>query len=204
MTMIKAVLFDWGNVLNSHDGLNAKLANFIGVSEQKFQEAVPKSIHDWHTGLPEEIWWERMAKESGGVYRGGLYWREAFEAVVKINNGLFSVVKKLRNEGYKTAMITNAEMPNMQYIQERIVGSKYNAFDVYVYSCSPEVKEAKPKPKIYQIGLDKLQVSPGEALLVDDVEENVGGFRNMGGHGIVHKNNHQTMQELSRILGVFF
>ena len=71
-------------------------------------------------------------------------------------------------------------------------------FDLLIYSC--DVKARKPDSKIYKIALKKLKVRPEEAVFIDDKHENVNSAKKLGIHGIIFKNNKQTINELEKIL----
>ena len=207
MSMIKAVAFDWGGVLNDYTQHTYRLAQHLGLSLDMFQKAVKNHVKDFHLGLDEMEFWRRVCQEkvcqdAGVKVPSAPFWREAFDATVVINDELFSVVKVLRERGYKTLMISNTELPNKDYIEERIKNTRYDVFDVYILSCDPDVKEVKPNPGIYQIPLEILGIKPQEMVLVDDREININGLKKLGIHGILHESNNKTIKELSDLLGI--
>ena len=66
--------------------------------------------------------------------------------------------------------------------------------DVIVYS--HEVGLLKPDARIYHLVCDLLDVAPEEAVLLDDVQENVDGAKAVGMRGITFANNAQAIADL--------
>lgn len=70
--------------------------------------------------------------------------------------------------------------------------------DVIIYSC--EVGLAKPDPRIYQLLCDRLAVSPGEVVFLDDRPENVNAARELGIHALLHESTSQSIRSLDALL----
>jgi len=70
--------------------------------------------------------------------------------------------------------------------------------DVIVYS--HEEGCLKPDPRMYRAACNRLGVVPEAAVLVDDVQENVGGAIAVGMKAIVYRNNAQAIAELEAVL----
>jgi putative hydrolase of the HAD superfamily len=58
----------------------------------------------------------------------------------------------------------------------------------------------KPEAQIYQITLDRLGVSPQDAVFVDDFVENVEAARQLGLHTVHFKQHAQVVAEINKIL----
>ena len=65
---------------------------------------------------------------------------------------------------------------------------------------SAEVGLAKPNPDIYRLALERLQVTPFEAVFVDDFIENIQSAREVGMHAIHFRNSEQARDELLQLL----
>lgn len=80
----------------------------------------------------------------------------------------------------KIGLLSNAPLPFFRTLVAR--GDIERHFDATVVSS--EIGHAKPDPAMYLAILEKLGVTPGEALMIDDREENVTGAIKvgMGGH----------------------
>ncbi|MEW6566914.1 MAG: HAD family phosphatase [Chloroflexota bacterium] len=118
-----------------------------------------------------------------------------FFAGDRIDDRLVNFIRGLR-PAYKTGLITNA-WPNVRrWIEDEWRLSQ--VFDTMVISA--EVGLAKPDPRIYRLGLDRLGVAPGEALFIDDFPENVTGAVAVGLHGIRFESTDQVLADVQRRL----
>ena len=59
---------------------------------------------------------------------------------------------------------------------------------------------AKPSAKIYHIALDQLEVSPNEAVFVDDFIENIEACEKLGIKGIHFKNPEDALKQLKALI----
>jgi putative hydrolase of the HAD superfamily len=60
---------------------------------------------------------------------------------------------------------------------------------------------SKPAKAIYQLSCARLEVSPEEAIFVDDLAVNVEAAREMGMVAIHHQDNERTIRESEVLLG---
>ncbi|MEM0467283.1 MAG: HAD-IA family hydrolase [Candidatus Thermoplasmatota archaeon] len=71
------------------------------------------------------------------------------------------------------------------------------------YGLSPEKPNLratlKPDKKIYTIMLDRLDLTPGECVFIDDQKTNVVSAVEMGLYGIVFHNITQCVQDLEKL-----
>lgn len=202
MDKYKAVGFDWGNVLNDYTKHTEAMARHLRLPVAEFERVVGKHVKEFHLGLSEMEFWNRVCPDAGIEPPQEEIWRKFFDQTVVINDDLFDKVRQLKELGYKTAMISNAEPPNVDYINERIRGTSYDLFDVYVFSSDPQVKEVKPNPRIYLYACDSLEITPEQLVFIDDSKLNVEGAQANGIRSIHHTDNQKTIQELSDVLGV--
>ncbi|PWB70189.1 MAG: hypothetical protein C3F07_17460 [Anaerolineales bacterium] len=120
--------------------------------------------------------------------------RDEFFAGDIVDRELLDFIRSLRGD-YKTGLISNA----FDDLRTFIVREKFDdAFDHMVISA--EVGAAKPGARIFQIALDQLEVSPNEAVFVDDVHENIEGCEKLGIKGIHFKDPQIALQELKTLL----
>ena len=61
---------------------------------------------------------------------------------------------------------------------------------------SGDEKTAKPFPKIYEILIERHQLSPGNCVFIDDNFDNVVAAKRIGIHGIHYKSTSQLKEEL--------
>lgn len=108
---------------------------------------------------------------------------------------LVRLIRSLR-PFYLTALISNA-WPGLRGWLTDVWGIA-DAFDQI--TSSAEVGMMKPEPPIYQHALRALGVLPGQAVFVDDFEENVAGARAVGMHALHFRTTDQAIEELQRLL----
>jgi putative hydrolase of the HAD superfamily len=113
----------------------------------------------------------------------------------RIDQRLADFVRGLR-PALKTGMITNA-WPNVRRFLEN-EGHVADAFDLIVVSAEEGL--IKPDPRIYRLALDRLGVAAGDAVFVDDMEENVAAARAVGMHGIRFVGADQAIAEVRELL----
>jgi HAD superfamily hydrolase (TIGR01509 family) len=73
-----------------------------------------------------------------------------------------------------------------------------DAFDVAVISA--EVGLMKPFEEIYRLILHKLEITPQEAVFVDDMPVNVEAANTIGIHGIQFTNSQDTIDAVKKVL----
>ena len=193
---IRAVLFDWGDVLMFYDGLYRECARHFDCDEASFKAAFKEYEPLFEEGMDEMQIWSNVAKKLGKPAPAEPIWRNAFESVYNENTGLFSLISKLKTEGYKVGLVTNTETALMNFIKEK---ESYEIFDMIAYSCEPEIMSRKPKTKIFDIACKRLGIPPNQAVFIDNNSDNVAAFQIIGGKGIIYNGQspeaiHQTIR----------
>lgn len=69
--------------------------------------------------------------------------------------------------------------------------------DGYVLSYQEQL--IKPDPAIYKLLLDRYGLAAEECIFIDDIEVNVTAAEKLGIHGIVFKNQQQTMADVEKL-----
>jgi putative hydrolase of the HAD superfamily len=112
------------------------------------------------------------------------------------NDRMIEYMRELRGRGYKMAICTN----NIREweTQWRAMLPVDEIFDVVVDSAF--VGSRKPERRIYQITLERLEASPGEALFVDDIEVNCEGARELGIAAVRFRSTEQAIEEIEAAL----
>ncbi len=122
-------------------------------------------------------------------------WKEAFRYAYEPRKDVFSLASSLHRRGYKVCLLSNTEAPAAEFFLEQ----KYGFFDAVVFSSHEGIR--KPDRRIYEILLERLEVKPEQAVLVDDRKENLDGARLAGMGALLFKNLGQVKKELS-LMGV--
>lgn len=196
--MIKAVVFDLGNVILPFDVM--RLASRLTVFS-------PLSADD----LINKLWNNEIAGtfETGAlspeeyfarVTRSCQFTNLPIEKFIPVFNDIFvedpeviDLMRKLQS-GHKLGLISNTNPIHAAHIREAYPNMAL--FDQIIFS--NEVGIRKPDPGIYMKMLEALKVRAGEVVFIDDTEINVTGARNLGIRGIHYKNIKQLRQELKK------
>lgn len=198
--MIKAVIFDFGRVISAQKPASL----FQGYEEELGLE--PGVLNRVMFG--SESWGEVLVgRKAVDEYWGeigpalGLHTPEAIDAFRRryaadeaVNDGVLDLIRRLHGR-YKLAVLSNAPAGLAQWLEDwGILGF----FDVVV--CSGDEGVAKPDPAVFQLTLGRLEVSPDEAVFVDDSLGHVEAARAAGLHGIHFTTAEALAEELDGLL----
>jgi FMN phosphatase YigB (HAD superfamily) len=196
-TRIEAVLFDWGGVLieNPAPGLMAYCADALGVAVEDYVRVHNVHGEAFQKGrIAEEVFWQRVCGDlHRPLPRQKSLWGDAFRAVYRPREEVFSLARRLREKHCRTSLLSNTEVPAMQFFFE--LG--YDMFDALTFSCAEGV--AKPQREIYEVAARKLRVTPAPCVLLDDRLDFVEGARQAGMKGIVYESLEQVKEELASL-----
>jgi len=199
MAEIRWVIFDWGGVLVDDPGppMARYCSEVLGVLESDYVAAVRRYAGDFRKGLIEEqTFWQQVCGFLGAaIPKDGSLWHAAFAAVYRPKAEMFALVRKLRGDGLETALLSNTEMPAVEYYRRQ----GYDLFDEVVFSCVERMK--KPEQEIYELTLERLGCAGGEAVFIDDHELCAEAAKAVGLNAILFKSARQVKEELG-VLGV--
>jgi putative hydrolase of the HAD superfamily len=214
--MIQAVIFDYGGVLSTTpfagireferqmgypENSLAQLLFGKGASPQGPTGSIPD--HDWHlleTGrLTLDEFHERLVAKSeealGKPLDLGIYAEFLRTLGVGVHWMVVHRVRRLREEGYRTAILTNNIKEWGNYWKQSI---PIELFDLVVDSCEVELR--KPDPEIFTLTCERLAVAPEAAVFLDDTRGHVEAARSVGLHGILVRDPWKALAELDAIL----
>lgn len=117
------------------------------------------------------------------------------QGVHKRNDALLAYAEGLR-KNYKVGMLSNISPGAMDSFFSK--SERDSLFDAVVMSSEEHI--AKPHPYIFTLAAERLGLSAGECVVIDDVEENCAGADAAGMKTILYESNAQTMKELEWIL----
>ena len=197
MEPIRSVIFDWGGVLidDPRPGLLRYCAGAFGVSQDDYTPVHDSFLDEFHTGaISEQMFWQGISAELGKpAPETRSLWYEAFKAVYVPKPEVFSLATSLHDEGYKTALLSNTELPAVDFFHEL----KYDIFDVLVFSCVEGI--AKPDKKIYEITVERLGSKAERTVFIDDKPGFIQGAREAGLNAILFESTDQLKSELTRL-----
>lgn len=197
---IKAVIWDMGGVLirTEDPKPRAQLAASLGLSVRELAarvfdcEAAQLATIGKKTA---DAIWDDIRRDLKMSDEEVLEFQKQFFKGDSVDYDLLRYIDGLR-PGCKTALLSNAWTGAREFIDQRYGILRY--FDETLFSA--EVAIAKPDPTIYNLMLERLGVSAGEAIFVDDFEENVTGANEVGIHGVRFVSARQAREDINRLL----
>ncbi len=192
--MKKAFIFDWGGVLIKDPAIS--LVNYcarqLKVSPSDLKTNLKIHLRPFQLDeITEKVFWSRICKSLRIKPPTNSLWRQAADHVFKENKEIFSLLESLRISGYKTAILSDTELPMVDYFFDHAY-DRY--FDVHTFSCLEHL--VKPYPEIYLRTLKKLKVLPQEAVFIDDRQINIDGAKNVGIDTILFFDQKQLIRDL--------
>ncbi len=196
---IRAVFFDLGGVIvrTEYQTPREQLAERLGME----YDDLNRIVFDSETGHQASIGaitsvqhWEAVMKRLKRPYEEMSAIRDEFYAGDIIDRQILDFLRSLRGK-YKTGLISNAWGDLRDYLVHEKMD---DAFDHIIISA--EVGVAKPEAKIFQMALKQAEVSPNEAVFVDDFYVNIEGCEKVGIKGIHFKDASSTLKQLKLLL----
>lgn len=182
-TTIKAVVFDFGGVVATVDRtvLVQFLMGSFPISEEEANMLLKKWGRDLRQEGDEEQFWTSYADSLNVKLPTG--WLAQFHAAQACALRPFpqtlEAVKKLQEQGYQTAMLSNVTKQHAAIIRKL---GYYNLFEPALLSYAIGVR--KPDPQAYRLLLEQLSLPPSEVLFIDDQNANVVAAEKLGIQGI--------------------
>jgi len=177
---IKVITFDLDGVYFPNGKANfMESLGKLGVSEDEAKRVFLKSAEmnqEYKRGkMTDEEFWTWAVSE----WKLDMTWQEVVKLMIDgydVDEGVVSVVRKLRSLGYKTAICSNNFPARINGLQERF--GFLDDFDVVVLSY--EVGECKPSRRIFEELVRKSDVGARTIVFADDNQENVSGAKEVG------------------------
>lgn len=180
--MIKAVLFDIGDVLFNEDVPHTWLFHSCFLALRKHGKTLTWDAYDAERirlaakgPNPEDAIEESVFVQADNPIEGDLIWKEAreqYERMRKVRpygfllDGITTVLTELKPD-FRLGVVANQHPPVAEALAEYGVAE---LFDTIVIS--EAVGLFKPDPAIFRLGLDNLGVTPDEAIFVGDRPDN--------------------------------
>lgn len=201
---IKAVIFDFGNVLYRTPDLQEinKFKRWIQPTGWELIRALIESpgeseyVRDLMTGkVEEEALWELIIQHWNINPKLLRFFRKLGMSKRRLNHELLNIIPELRTQ-FKTSILSNAasDARGMYvgiYQMDKIMD------DIVI---SAEVHIAKPDLRIFTVALERLGIEAHEAIFIDDLNENIEAAKKVGLLPIWHQTNEETMRELRGML----
>jgi putative hydrolase of the HAD superfamily len=136
---------------------------------------------------------DRLCAHGVEVQPDGLSAR--MQAGLRRDDRTVRLIEELRAEGAPVALVSNA------FGRDCYAGFDLDAL-VDVVVISSEVGVRKPSRKIYAIACERLGVDPGQAVMVDDLQQNLDGAARLGIAGVLHTDAADTRKQLGERFGI--
>ena len=200
VSMIRAVIFDFGNVISAFDpGIFLRnLRPYTDRTVEEMRDLIYGS--DLHRSY-EAGWITSREFFSETARRCGLGMTEerfadAFTEIFTPIESTARLIADLKGR-YRLGLLSNTNAWHYERHIRRV--DVFPLFDSVTLSF--EVKALKPDEAIYRDALAKLGHPPEECAYIDDVEEYAAGARGIGIHGLRYTGNGELLASL-RALGV--
>ncbi|WP_305093268.1 HAD family phosphatase [Prescottella sp. R16] len=106
-----------------------------------------------------------------------------------------ALVAGLRDSGYPVALVSNA------FGRDCYAGFDLDGLADQVV-ISSEVGIRKPSRRIYTIACERLGVLPEQAVMIDDLQQNIDGAARLGIAGVLHTEAGDTRRQLAERFGI--
>jgi epoxide hydrolase-like predicted phosphatase len=197
---IQAIIFDLGGVLvrTPDFTVRQRLADRLGMSRAALEHLVFESDSGMRAQRGEidtRQHWKNVLAELNLPIQELPAFQEDFWGGDFLDIDLVNRIRGLRGT-YKTALLSNAFSDLRQVLSER--WKIDDAFDELIISS--EVGLTKPDARIYHLALERLGVTPAQAIFIDDFIHNVDSARAIGMQAIHFQNPRQIWAELENAL----
>lgn len=122
------------------------------------------------------------------------YFERAYDKQRRPNTKFITFLDEVRTTGIKTGILSNT-VAIYTPVQERAGISKVGGFDPILYSW--DVQMTKPHKEIFDLALERLNVSPEEVLFIDDKPGHLEGAREVGMRTLLFEDTDDAIKEIS-------
>ncbi|MDA3814766.1 MAG: HAD family phosphatase [Patescibacteria group bacterium] len=198
MKNIKAIIFDYGGVItNDLDELLIQdIADKFQLPYGTTLDIINKLVKPYQRGtISDEDFWNQFSEKVDKKLPNGYesLWIDKYTVEIT-DQRVLDLIKKLKTAGYVTALLSNTIPPHASFNQ------KYGFFDLFEpIVLSIETDARKPEEKIYQTMLEKLNLSPGECVFIDDKKEYSDAASKVGIYGLKFDSYEKLVNDLTML-----
>lgn len=183
--MKKTVLFDLDNTLYDYDPAHKKgliasykvLKKYMKISSDKFRRLFKFSrleIHQELSGTASShnrtLYFQRLIEKTHKTVESRLilkladaYWKNFLDRM-KLKKGVIKTLKELKKKGFKIVIISDL---TTKIQLKKLIKLKINDYIDFLVT-SEEAGSEKPHSIMFLLALNKIKVSPEEAIMVGD------------------------------------
>ncbi len=123
--------------------------------------------------------------------------KEKIESYLHVRKDVVEVIRSLKQKGYTIALLSNGSLDTFKQIS-KIFPDFDSLFDEKIISCG--IGMVKPDTEIYKYALEKMSVSPGEAVFVDDRQKNLDAANELGISTILFEGSEKLKDDIEGFL----
>jgi putative hydrolase of the HAD superfamily len=197
--MIKAIIFDYGNVIHRWDN-DIFLKEFVRLSGKDYNHVVDVIFghglhHKLETGeISDIIFFKKVTDQLNLKISQDEFFRLFSSKLFQEIKTTISLIKELK-KNYNVALLSNTNKIDFNYIIKK--SEVLPLFDAVTLSF--EVGHKKPEKEIYLDALKKLSLKPGECVYIDDIKEFSDAASRFGIHGIHYTSYENLIKELKKL-----
>jgi len=201
---IKLIIFDLWKTLAYKEGSPSYHEQIIKIFKLKFSEK--KVIKIFEHSVQTKKWKSEykayknlcknlnlpITKENINILRS---LRDKIEGQVKAYKHTIPMLKKLRKQGYKIALLSNTSIFSIRPVKKKTKIMKYIDFPMLSF----EYGNIKPSLKGFKLLLKKTKFKPNEVIMIGDkLNDDVLPERKIGINSILFKNYNQLKKDFKR------
>ena len=197
--MIKAIIFDYGNVIRKWD--NHIFLDKIVKKSNKSYEYIDSLIFSsglqdkFELGEISEIDFFRIIKKQCNLsITQKEFFKEYTDRLFEEIPSTTTLIKKLKKD-YKVALLSDTTKIDFDCLIKRL--KEFSLFDSVTLSF--ELGFAKPNKEIYLDALKKLNLKPDECVYIDDIKEYSYAASKLGMYGIHYTSYENLIKELKKL-----
>jgi glucose-1-phosphatase len=198
--MIRAIIFDFGNVICSFDIrlFQRNLLPYTDLSLDallQLREPVTELAVRYETGLMSSDEFFDEFVRLGRLSITQEQFIEAYTTIFTPIEGTFELVRRLKGR-YILGMLSNTN--EWHFVHSIRPVAIFPLFDAVTLSY--EVKAMKPARLIYDDMVKKLGVAASECIYIDDLKENVDAASRLGMYGVHYTSHEALVSELRELV----
>ena len=179
--MIKAILFDLGNVLMNFDADKIALnfqKFFPVVDAKRFEDFVATSIMPYERGdFGTDAFLQKLSEISPEIASiSSAILQKLWSDIFREHEENIRLLPQLSGS-YKLIMVSNTNPMHIDFLKANHP-QVFAPFDDFIFSY--EVHAAKPDAAMYLHAVERSGVAPDECLFIDDKAENIDAARTLG------------------------
>jgi putative hydrolase of the HAD superfamily len=199
MPPVKAVLFDYGQVLSTppDPAAWARMLSITGLNEESLHHSYWLHRHPYDRGdLNGLFYWHKVADTAGLVLTP-----TQIESLIstdldlwsRINQPMLDWAQSLQRAGIPTGILSNIGDAMSDGLANRFPW--LTGFTACTWSHALNL--AKPEPAIYTAAAESLRTPPENILFIDDKPENIAAAESVGMQGIQYLDHASFEREMS-------